>query len=79
MTGCCGETCHLVRRRVNDRKVTCRPIDAGVRMWALAALPSSNAAKRMSVLPSGFNRSMQRFGEIAQPVCRSLVFFGDVR
>jgi hypothetical protein len=27
----------------------------------------------------GFNRSMQPFGEIAQSVCRSLVFSGDAR
>ncbi len=33
----------------------------------------------MTVIQGGFNRSMQRFDEIAQPVYRSLVFFGDVR
>ena len=46
----------------------CRPTAAdrlGVKIWA--------------AFKGGFNRSMQRFDKIAQPACRSLVFFGDVR
>jgi hypothetical protein len=47
--------------------------------WNLSTAKRGLLQIRMLLADGGFNRWMQRFVEIARPVCRSLVFSGDVR
>ena len=47
--------------------------------WSMSTDSRRRHCAGATIKAGGFNRSMQRFCEIAQPVCRSSVFFGGVR